>query len=192
MNYQWESIPDIYVGDDTYKRFVLGVTGNNPLICFGVNPSTANNDYADKTLHMVEQIAKRNGFDSWMMFNIYPYRSTNPKCLPHIRNMELHKENLHYIKSYLGKIKQTEKTNLTIWAAWGNPIFERDYLINCLRDIYDITNQYSCRFVAFGAEKNGKIMSTTKQNNPRHPSRLSFSAKSESFDITHYWNNSLY
>ena len=61
MKYQWETAPDIYIGDDLRRRFVLGVSGNHPLICFGVNPSTANHEYADKTLHMVEQIAKRNG-----------------------------------------------------------------------------------------------------------------------------------
>lgn len=179
--YAWEIIPDIYIGDDVSRRFALGVSGNHPLICFGVNPSTANNEYADKTLHMVEQIAKRNGFDSWIMFNVYPYRSTNPECLPRTRDDDLHKENLRYIERYL------QKTNLTVWAAWGDLITIREYLIQCLYDIYCIADQYSCRFIAFGKEENGKIKSTTKNNNPRHPSRLPLSAKPEDFAITHYW-----
>lgn len=183
MKYEWEVAPDIYIGDDICKRYVIGVSGNNPLICFGVNPSTANNEYADKTLHMVEQIAKRNGFDSWIMFNVYPYRSTDPKCLPRTRNDNLHNENLQHIKSYL------QKGNLTIWAAWGKPITERDYLINCLNDIYEIANKYSCRFIAFGKEENGVIISTTKYNHPRHPSRLPLLAKPKDFDVTHYWTN---
>ena len=114
MKYRWEVTPDIYIGDDTYRRFVLGVSGSDPLICFGVNPSTANNEYADKTLHMVEQIAKRNGFDGWIMFNVCPFRAIDPKCLPRIQNDDLHKENLRYIEKCL------EKENLTIWAAWGD------------------------------------------------------------------------
>lgn len=186
MKYEWETAPDIYIGDDAHKRFVLGVSGDNPLICFGVNPSTANNEYADKTLHMVEQIAKRNGFDSWIMFNIYPYRSTDPKCLPRTRSDDLHKENLYYIEKYL------QKTNLTIWAAWGEPVMEREYLMDCLHDIYGIANKYSCRFIAFGQEVNGEIKSTTRHNHPRHPSRLPLLAKSESFDITHYWMTERY
>ncbi len=181
MKYKWEIEPDIYIGDDIHKRFVLGVSGNNPLICFGVNPSIANNQYADKTLHMVEQIAKRNSFDSWIMFNVYPYRSTNPKCLPCTRSEDLHNENLRHIENYL------QKSNLTLWAAWGEPITERDYLINCLFDIYSIADKYSCQFIAFGKEVNGKIISTTRHNHPRHPSRLPLLAKPECFDITHYW-----
>lgn len=181
LKYQWETAPDIYIGDDLHRRFVLGVSGNHPLICFGVNPSTANHEYADKTLHMVEQIAKRNGFDSWIMFNVYPHRSTDPKCLPCSRDDDLHHENLRYIERYL------RETDLTLWAAWGEPITERDYLIDCLYDIYGIANKYSCRFIAFGKEENGVIKSTTRHHHPRHPSRLPLSAKSVSFDVTHYW-----
>ena len=139
MKYRWEVTPDIYIGDDTYRRFVLGVSGSDPLICFGVNPSTANNEYADKTLHMVEQIAKRNGFDGWIMFNVCPFRAIDPKCLPRIQNDDLHKENLRYIEKCL------EKENLTIWAAWGDPIMEREYLIDYLYDIYGIANRYNPR-----------------------------------------------
>ena len=31
----------LYLGDDT-ERFILGESGANPIICFGINPSTAN------------------------------------------------------------------------------------------------------------------------------------------------------
>lgn len=30
-----------YIGDDHYERYVLGEKEANPLICFGINPSTA-------------------------------------------------------------------------------------------------------------------------------------------------------
>lgn len=178
--YQWDVKPDIYIGDK-YKRFVLGVSGKNPLVCFGINPSTADDEAADKTLHMVEQISKRNGFDGWIMFNVYPYRSANPECLPCTRNENLHQENLRCIEEYL------PQTGPTVWAAWGNLITARKYLIDCLYDIYRVANKHSCQFIAFGKEKDGKIKSTTKNNNPLHPSRLPFSVKPERFDLAHYW-----
>ena len=30
LKYQWETAPDIYIGDDLRRRFVLGVSGNHP------------------------------------------------------------------------------------------------------------------------------------------------------------------
>ena len=67
----------IYVNEDNNKvRYVLGYSGINPLICIGINPSTATPDKLDNTLRSVERIALNNGYDSFMMFNVYPIRST--------------------------------------------------------------------------------------------------------------------
>ncbi|MBI2419155.1 MAG: DUF1643 domain-containing protein, partial [Ignavibacteriales bacterium] len=59
-------------------RFVLGETGKKTIICIGVNPSTATPDKLDPTLESVKRIAKHNGFDGWIMLNIYAQRSTDP------------------------------------------------------------------------------------------------------------------
>jgi len=64
---------------DNSARFVLGTVGVNPLVCVGVNPSTAAPGDPDRTVSKVMGFAARNGFDSWVMLNLYPQRSIDPK-----------------------------------------------------------------------------------------------------------------
>ena len=71
---RWLYVPDFY----TEYRYVLGTKGEKPLICIGVNPSTAEPDHLDNTLKSVERIALGNGYDSFIMFNVYPQRATRP------------------------------------------------------------------------------------------------------------------
>ena len=59
-------------------RYVLGRVGRHPLVCIGINPSTAQPGALDPTLKSVERLANANGFDSWIMFNVYPQRATDP------------------------------------------------------------------------------------------------------------------
>ena len=59
-------------------RYVLGRVGKHPLVCIGINPSTAQPGALDPTLKSVERLANANGFDSWIMFNVYPQRATDP------------------------------------------------------------------------------------------------------------------
>ena len=54
---RWLYVPDFY----TEYRYVLGTKGEKPLICIGVNPSTAEPDHLDNTLKSVERIALGNG-----------------------------------------------------------------------------------------------------------------------------------
>ncbi len=60
-------------------RYILGEKGDRILACIGVNPSTAYPENLDPTLNSVKNIALHNGFDGWVMYNLYPQRSTNPK-----------------------------------------------------------------------------------------------------------------
>ncbi len=73
---------------DNYARFVLGTIGNNPLICFGINPSTAEPGNLDPTINYVSSIATSNGFDCFVMLNVYPQRATNPNSLLKLRNAD--------------------------------------------------------------------------------------------------------
>ena len=69
----------IYENDQNNSiRYILGTKGVNPLLCFGINPSTAKPDELDNTLKSVERLANYNSFDSWIMMNIYPQRATKP------------------------------------------------------------------------------------------------------------------
>ena len=67
-----------YIGDDEV-RYVLGQPGKNNLLVIGVNPSTATPDEPDPTIKKVMKITEDNGYDGWIMVNLYPQRSTNPK-----------------------------------------------------------------------------------------------------------------
>ena len=51
-------------------RYILGTKGKKPLICIGINPSTARPDALDNTLKSVERTALFNGYDSFLMFNL--------------------------------------------------------------------------------------------------------------------------
>lgn len=45
--------------DDNSVRFILGEDGKSPLVCFGVNPSTATPEKLDRTLVQVQKTAKK-------------------------------------------------------------------------------------------------------------------------------------
>jgi len=53
----WKKTPD------GTSRFVLGTIRVNPLVCFGINPSTAIPNDLDPTATSVSEFAKRNGHD---------------------------------------------------------------------------------------------------------------------------------
>ena len=166
--------------DDTC-RFVLGTTGRKPLICFGINPSTATPICLDNTLKSVNRITLHNGFDSWIMVNIYPQRATNPNDLHDTIDKGLHKENLSHIKRIFQEHRPMN--SLSIWAAWGTLIFKRRYLIDCLAEIVDIANQFDCNRVSFG-----KI---SKEGHPHHPLYMNLSADCTQFPIKQYISHTM-
>ena len=69
---RWLYVPPFY----SDYRYILGTRGQKPLICIGINPSTAAPGELDNTLKSVERIALGNGFDSFIMFNVYAQRAT--------------------------------------------------------------------------------------------------------------------
>ena len=66
-------------GNANKFRFSLTKEGDRKLVVFGVNPSTANEQIADLTITKVMGFAERNGFDGFIMLNLYPQRCTNPR-----------------------------------------------------------------------------------------------------------------
>ena len=87
---KWIYVPNFY----SEYRYILGTRGENPLICVGINPSTAAPDALDNTLKSVERVAHFNGYDSFLMFNVYAQRATNPDDMEFIYTPALHRENL--------------------------------------------------------------------------------------------------
>lgn len=118
---------EIYNGTDN-ERYVLGTKGNNTLIVIGINPSTANMETSDKTISRVRGHAKRFGFDSFKMINIYPLRATNFNKLPKEFDKKIHEQNLT-------EIKKAVKNVSAILCAWGSHIHDREYFKTCYNDI---------------------------------------------------------
>ena len=123
---RWLFVPNTY----TEYRYILGTRGKKPLICVGINPSTARPGALDPTLKSVERIARNSGFDSFIMFNVYAQRATSPDDMEHTCNPELHRENMRAFAYILSRTPDP-----VVWAAWGTIIEKRDYLWPCLRDM---------------------------------------------------------
>jgi hypothetical protein len=71
-----------------------------------VNPSTAEPEHLDNTLKSVQRIAGGNGYDSFIMFNVYAQRATSPDDMDVCLNTALHRENMRafeYVLSGVGE-----------------------------------------------------------------------------------------
>ena len=166
------AVPWIYEHSvDNSARFVLGVAGNNPLVCVGLNPSTAAPGALDPTVTKVSRFAEKNGFDGWVMLNLYPQRSTDPDGLHLVHEVALAAENQKRIVHLINGRK------LTIVAAWGNLIESRPYLVPMLADIVPAADASACQWVSIGP--------VLKTGHPRHPSRAPYYAL-EPFNVKTY------
>ena len=155
-------------------RYILGTRGENPLICVGINPSTAVPGDLDNTLKSVERIARHNGFDSFIMFNVYAQRATDPDKMDRECNPRLHRENLAAFRAAL-----TAGTAApTVWAAWGTLIEKRPYLQDCLRDMIAVGEECGARWVTAGKR--------SRRGHPHHPLYLRRDCPLDPFDIKDY------
>ena len=166
---KWLYAPNFY----SEYRYILGTRGKNPLICIGINPSTAEPDNLDNTLKSVERIAHGNGFDSFIMFNVYAQRATSPDDMEKQCNLLLHKENLAAFRYVLSI---SEKP--AVWAAWGAIIEKRGYLADCVRDMVAVGQEYGANWYCAGA--------ITKKGHPHHPLYLRKDEKIKPFDVESY------
>ena len=166
---KWLYAPNFY----SEYRYILGTRGENPLICIGINPSTAKPDDLDNTLKSVERIALGNGFDSFIMFNVYAQRATDPDAMEKTCNLQLHKENLEAFR-YVLSISE----HPAVWAAWGTIIEKRDYLPKCVQDMVALGQEYGARWYCAGA--------VSKKGHPHHPLYLRKDEKIKPFDIEAY------
>ena len=63
-------------------RYLLAKKGKNNLLVVGLNPSTADEANLDPTSKNIDRIARKNGYDGWLLVNLYPVRKSNPADLP--------------------------------------------------------------------------------------------------------------
>lgn len=166
---KWLYAPNFY----SEYRYILGTRGKNPLICIGINPSTAKPDDLDNTLKSVQRIALHNGFDSFLMFNVYAQRATSPDDMEKECNPLLHRENLEAFR-YVLSVSQ----RCAVWAAWGAIIEKRKYLPHCVRDMVHLGETYGASWYCAGA--------VTKKGHPHHPLYLRKDEVLKPFDVTHY------
>ena len=166
---KWIYVPDFY----TEYRYILGTRGRNPLICIGINPSTARPDHLDPTLQSVERIALRNGFDSFMMMNLCAQRATDPNDMTRDYPALLRAGNAEAFDYALSLSKMP-----VVWAAWGTMIEKRPYLKDLLREFAEISEKHQAKWVTFGAR--------SKSGHPHHPLYLRQDAQAEAFDVDAY------
>ena len=166
---KWLYAPNFY----SEYRYILGTRGVNPLICIGINPSTARPDALDNTLKSVERIALHNGYDSFLMFNVYAQRATSPDDMERLCNEALHRENMEAFRYVLGLSEAP-----AVWAAWGAIIEKREYLPRCLRDMLRAGEEYGARWYCAGA--------ISKKGPPHHPLYLRKDEMLREFDVKGY------
>ena len=158
----------------------MGTRGKDPLICIGINPSTAAPDDLDNTLKSVSRIAAGNGFDSWIMFNVYAQRATRPDDMDRELNPALHRENLRAF-AYVLAGAAANGVSPAVWAAWGAVIEKRPYLPGCVRDMAALGKRYGARWLKAGP--------CSKKGHPHHPLYLRKDEAVCDFDIEEYLNS---
>ena len=163
---RWLYIPDHY----SEYRYILGTRGSHPLICIGINPSTAAPDRLDNTLKSAQRIAAFNGFDSFIMFNVYAQRATIPDDMEMHLNPDMHRENMKAFEWIL----EQYPSPCSVWAAWGSLITKRDYLPGCVMDMIRIGKEYGARWYTAGRR--------SKDGHPHHPLYLRSDSLLEPFD----------
>ena len=168
---RWLYVPNRY----SEYRYILGTRGRRPLICVGINPSTAAPDALDPTLQSAQRIALANGYDSFLMFNVYAQRATRPDDMEPALNPALHAENR---KAFRYLLSLSERP--AVWAAWGNIIRKRAYLMDCMRDFAADGEAAGARWFTAGP--------LLKSGQPHHPLYLRGDTQLVDFDIAAYLN----
>lgn len=157
-------------------RYVLGEVGSNPLVVFGLNPSTARPNDLNPTLKRVVRFAADNGFDGWTMLNIYPQWSTDPHELHDQHDPGFKAENERHIAAAI-------QGRAPLLAAWGTGVTLRPYLRVLLSDIFEITTAESAQWVHVGELTQGR--------HPRHPLYVRADAPFNAFDVESYRTQTL-
>ncbi|WP_312045123.1 DUF1643 domain-containing protein [Anaerotignum sp.] len=158
-------------------RYLMGEDINDNdeiIICIGVNPSTANKEKLDPTLARLNNYCKlyREPNCKWVMFNLYSQRATNPDGLDNEIDNEKYKESIKTFKKFLSH-RKTENT--IILATWGCLIKKREYLLKCLKNIYNSSKNYEW-----------KCIRMTKGGHPKHWIGAKYPDELQEFNVKNY------
>ena len=166
LPYIYSKNTDYLYFDDKNNRYILGKVGKAsgaPLICFGINPSTATPENGDNTITAITNMSNHFGYNGWVMLNIYPQRSTKQHNLDKTCDVKIHQKNLEVIRSVFEALL-TRYGQLDVLCAWGGGIMNRSYLPKCLQDISAISKD----------KINYKCLCTLKNGHPHHPLYISY------------------
>ena len=158
--------PDIRDKDEQY-RYMLGKKGKKTLICIGANPSVASGSECDTTMNNLCSILQNNGYDGFVMLNLYPLIATNPNDFANF-DEKIHKSNLEKIKAILAEYKNSD-----ILLCYGVVLKKRKYLQKCLDDILSLCSSRNIKC----------LDAITKDSYLPHPSRKSKTIKIIDFKI---------
>jgi hypothetical protein len=156
-------------------RFTLGKSGKRKLLTLGLNPSTATKEKSDVTVAKVKGVAERNGFDGFVMLNLYPVRSTDFSVLPLEAETDAFQENLSRIEQLV-----SVESSPVIWAAWGESILARTFFVQACLELFERLKPLRVSWRHFGP--------LTNSGHPRHPSRLTYSWQFSALDVERYAN----
>lgn len=159
-------------------RYILGEKSENMVACIGINPSTAQPNVLDNTLKSVKRIAQFNGFDGWVMYNLYPQRATDPNELHSEIDEGVHLKNIEVLRQSILDLGID-----TVWLAYGDLIETRDYLPNCLLSLYTQLRPLDLKWKI--------IAEPTQKGHPRHPLYKPARSPFVDFDWENYMNEIL-
>lgn len=148
-------------------RYALGKSGKNMILCIGLNPSTATDKKTDNTFSRIEKIAENNGYDGFVVLNLYPVRGTKPKNVKF--DEKFLPENIAMLKKHLDKYPDAQ-----IWCAWGNNVTRRGFK-TCFKEIKGLIEGRDC-----------VCTSITNKEHPVHPLFAANNTKLVKFCIKNY------
>lgn len=146
--------------NDNSKRFVLGKPGRRNLLCIGLNPNTANEVKLDATSKNFERIARDNGYDGWLLVNLYPTRNSKGKNLNYMADDTLFEQNLQHIEQL---VNNTNFSIQNVLLGWGNDIQEKTYFKKSILAIFTSLASFELNYYAYRVNASG---------HPSHPSPL--------------------
>lgn len=170
---------------DSRKRFVLGKPGERNLLCVGINPNTADGERLDPTSRNVEKIALNNGYDGWILVNLYPKRTKKVSFLEREPDKKLFWQNLKLIQSMVSK---NQFGFDKVWLAWGNDIdvLHQPYLKESAHHLCTILQELNLDFVSAGTNNSGHPTHPSPQAMAQKFGKKSRDVKLTSFDVNSY------
>ena len=126
--------------------------GKNNLLCVGVNPKT--NEINNRNIDTIQRIASENGFDGWVVVNLYPKIEESASLLEIDVDENLFWENINGIDAVISKNKFEFKT---VWLSWGSEInsFNQIYLKQSAYYLFERFEKYKLDYVSIGEDING-------------------------------------